>query len=293
MTQRLDFGRIWGGVVNYPAGTTFGPRELSSYELVWIIQGQSTYFVNGQSYDAPPGSIILARPGFREAYRWDPLKPTRHAYFHLDEVTFPDTWGDQAHWPIVKVMPEQDIIRPLFRFVMAQLSASRTATPIMVSSVQTLMEAFLLGPLSQQDESDPQLPVAVSRTLEFIRRTLDEQPAATVTLKQMAKAASVSPEHLCRVFREHLDMGPMETLRSFRLDRALGLIARSNLTIKEIAHRSGFASAYHFSRRFQQAYRYSPTQMRKRIAQGLPPPIHPLALRSTTLVRLARAGSPS
>ncbi len=295
MGQRLQFEHIWGGVVNYPAGTTFGPRVLGSYELVWIIQGQVVYFANGQSWDAPPGSIILARQGFHEAYQWDPLKQTRHAYFHLSGVDWPGEWGDESGWPVVRVMPDGDIVRPLFRYALGQIGSAlgRQATPALVRTMETMLGAFIQGPLGQMDESGRQLPVTVMKGLDFIRAVVDEKPDAAVTLKEIAKAASVSSEHLCRLFRDHLDMGPMETLRAYRLDRAMGMIARSNLTIKEIAHRCGFASAYHFSRRFQQAYKRSPTAMRKRIEQGHHPPYHPLVGRMSTAAALKIPGQPS
>jgi quercetin dioxygenase-like cupin family protein len=63
---RLELTYLYGGVVQYRAGETLGPRVLNDYELVLILEGQVAYRVDRHEYLAPPGSVILARPGFHE-----------------------------------------------------------------------------------------------------------------------------------------------------------------------------------------------------------------------------------
>jgi transcriptional regulator GlxA family with amidase domain len=65
----------------------------------------------------------------------------------------------------------------------------------------------------------------------------------------------------------------METAMLARLDRSLTLVARSNFGVKEIADLLGFATPYHFSRRFAQAFGVAPATLRERITQGRPTPL--------------------
>ena len=69
--QNLILKYLYGGVVHYRPGESLMPRVLKDYELVLIIEGVATYRLEGREYLARPGSFILARPGFREAYQWD------------------------------------------------------------------------------------------------------------------------------------------------------------------------------------------------------------------------------
>lgn len=91
--NRLKLTFLHGGVMQYRAGEILKPRVMRDYELVLILEGNVTYQANQRNYAAPPGCVILARPGFQESYRWDPLGPTRHAFFHFRVERMPRVAG--------------------------------------------------------------------------------------------------------------------------------------------------------------------------------------------------------
>ncbi len=70
----------------------------------------------------------------------------------------------------------------------------------------------------------------------------------------------------------------METVRLMRLERALVLLARSNLSVQEVGRLSGFSSPNHFSRSFRSVYGSPPLTVRRDLLAGQIPPASPLAL---------------
>lgn len=280
----MELAYVTGSVATYPAGATFGPRLLRDYELVWIIEGDVVYHADGADYVSPPGTMLIARPGFRDAFTWDERRETRHAFIHCHFTSMPPEWPAPAEWPVLVNLPENDIVRPLFRYVLSMCMwarQERQGPPPKPSSqlsraVETLLGALLLGPLGQFDELGRDLPEPVRRAMRFMDEKLGSDPGSKVTLSDLAKASAVSAEHLCRLFVTSLNVTPMDAMRYQRLDLAMGLVARSNLNMEQIAYRCGFASPYHFSRVFKQVYGLAPTPMRKRIEAGFPPPLTPL-----------------
>src|SRR5437773_3582903 len=79
----LLFSPVGGAIAVYPPGSTWGPRTLHDFEFVWILEGDAVWSCNGVRHEAPPGTLLLARPGTREHYRWDPAHQTRHAFVHF------------------------------------------------------------------------------------------------------------------------------------------------------------------------------------------------------------------
>src|SRR5258708_37845736 len=80
---RLRFSFNGHGLAFYPPGATFGPRTLGDFEFVWIVDGDVVWECDGLAHPAPAGTVLLARPGMRDGFRWDPKRPTRHGYVHF------------------------------------------------------------------------------------------------------------------------------------------------------------------------------------------------------------------
>lgn len=280
MSETLALTYLWGGTAEYRAGATLGPRTLDDYELVWIVTGHVTYTFDGRDFDAPPGTIILARPGFRDAFRWDPKRSTRHTFVHFAVADMPDDWPSPDRWPVLRTLAPGDAVRPLFRRVLDEWcdgSRRRQRPPRRVCRIVEALVDSLLGPAAPPDGAAA--PVTVERALDWLTRALEDEPARRISLTELAAAAAVTPKHLCRLFTHSLGLSPMETVRLMRLERSLLLLARSNLTVREVADLSGFVSPNHFSRCFRAAYGTPPSVVRRALLAGELLPASPFAER--------------
>jgi AraC-like DNA-binding protein len=279
------------GLAIYPPGATFGPRKMIDFEFVWIIEGDAQYSADSVSVPAPAGTIVLCRPNTVDAFRWDAEHRTRHGYFHFNVTSLPKNWPPLHEWPLARMPQEGDVLRPLFQHLMTW---GKNGNPLLAElSVAHMLSAFVCGEIGSAQVPRQQLPDAVERAMEFIYTRLEEEPAAEIDLTELAGEACVTPEHLCRLFKAAISRSPLETVRLARLDRAAMFLSRSNYSVGEIAGLCGFASQFHFSRRFKEAFGRSPRQLRTEIQAGGSPPIARL-LRWTPLLKdpSARTGKP-
>lgn len=266
------------GIATYPAGATFGPRLLRDYEFVWVIEGEVEYRWGQATVAAPPGSIVLCRAGATDFFRFDPHGRTCHGYFHFTILTTPADWPAPAGWPLVRPATDDDILRPLFRHLLTWAGKGNALQCEL--TIAQLLTAFVSGEIAIGDVPREALPEAVERVQAYIHERLEREPDVHLCLADLAAVAGVNREHLCRLFTAATGRSPMETVRLARLDRAATLLARSNYSIGEIAAMYGFASPFHFSRRFKEAYGRSPRDLRRGLAAGATPPT-PRLLRTT------------
>ncbi len=283
MLEELQLSRpLSRGVATYPAGATFGPRVMRDFEFVWVIEGDVEYRRDTTTVPAPPGSVLLCRPGGTDFFRWDPDRRTRHGYFHFRIASLPPGWPPREHWPSVRPPVEGDVLRPLFRQL---LTWADRGDPLLIQTTMAhMLASFVTGEIAGGDPPLERLPEAVERAWKHIHDRLEEDPSASIGLAELAGAACVSPEHLCRLFRRTIARSPVETVRLARLDRAAVLLARSNYSVAEIAAVCGFSSPFHFSRRFKEAFGRSPRELRKSLAAGATPPT-PRLLRPAPALR--------
>jgi len=257
------------GISAYPPGATFGPRVLYDFEFILIMEGDAAASYDGQKIPAPAGTILLGRPGMTDRYDWDRDRRTVLAYVHFSFDYSAPEWPPLKDWPLHRRVSNDDILRSLFRYVvgLAQTNPS-DRNELLGASVTLMLRAFLTGHSTLAPEPLGELPVAVEKALAAIRRALAHDPPEPLTLPALAQAAHVAPEHLCRLFRRHLHLAPLECAGLARLERAASLLVRSNLSVKEIADATGFGSPYHFSNKFHGIYGVPPREYRKAMRAG-------------------------
>ena len=65
------------------------------------------------------------------------------------------------------------------------------------------------------------------------------------------------------MFKQYLNMSPIDYLNSFRLEKGMELLRQTDLSITEISSACGFSSPSYFAERFLMAKGCTPTQYRR------------------------------
>ncbi|MBB5741632.1 AraC-like DNA-binding protein [Microbacterium ginsengiterrae] len=107
-----------------------------------------------------------------------------------------------------------------------------------------------------------------------VRDRIDREFARPLNVEDLARGVHMSAGHLSREFRRIYGEPPYSYLMTRRIERAMTLLRRGDLTVTEICFAVGFSSLGTFSTRFSElvgvspkAYRADPT----RSVEGIPP----------------------
>jgi AraC family transcriptional regulator len=101
----------------------------------------------------------------------------------------------------------------------------------------------------------------LNRVLEYVEAHLHLE----LSLSALAEAASMSPFHFSRAFRQSMGLSPHQYVLVQRVERAKSLLQKRELTIGEISCSAGFARQNHFARVFRQKTGLTPTEFRRRV----------------------------
>lgn len=263
------------GHATYPPGATSGPRTLRDFELIWILQGQVTWEVAGEAVAAGPGSVLLAQPGMRDRIEWDRARATRHGFAHFTLAPGGlEALGEPTSWPRIRRSGDVDALMPVLEQLIAVVQTDVPARDLLVhSSLSHALLTFVTGVTGAQPAPLDGLPEAVERALRVARERWTREGLRGPSLPELARAAGVSEGHLARLFRDAFGCGPAEVLRVTRLERAAQMLARTDMSVAEIATASGFVDPFHFSRAFKQAYGLSPRALRTGVRAGRTMPV--------------------
>lgn len=93
---------------------------------------------------------------------------------------------------------------------------------------------------------------------EFIARNYDRP----LSLQEIANAGNVSRGECCRTFQKAENISPMNYLKKVRLQKSETLLLCTDLSIQEIADRTGFDSCSYFIERFHKEKGITPKEFR-------------------------------
>lgn len=89
-----------------------------------------------------------------------------------------------------------------------------------------------------------------------------------LALEDVARAASINHSTLTKLFKDELNMTPIEYLWHHRLVVAKKFLEFTSLPIKDVASRCGFKTPQHFSRKFEETMGTNPSAFREAAVTG-------------------------
>lgn len=218
--------------------------------------------------------------------------PTSEAVAVISSCTYgsPDGWTDaralgsklgirnaelrKAFLALPKMDPER---RRLAEWIMRVMSAAVQAVRRQVELEDQLRDAgrgsrtsaaieellrntqWLPPPADKKGERDKATPMLVHVVCQLIQ----QRPDLPLTVKEVAAAARLTPNHFTSLFRKHTGQIFTEYLAEQRIARAKQMLGDLTLSIAEIAQRVGYDDAGYFARRFRQKTGVSPREWRE------------------------------
>lgn len=97
----------------------------------------------------------------------------------------------------------------------------------------------------------------------FAKRYIDQFYVNDITQPEIADAAGITPQHLCRLFKSNIHMTPVRYLNEIRIGQAQILLRKTSLSIVQIGEKVGFATPHYFSSTFKRICGNTPSQYRE------------------------------
>jgi AraC-like DNA-binding protein len=136
--------------------------------------------------------------------------------------------------------------------------------------------------------------------LRRVRDRIDREYGEPLNVEALARDVGMSAGHLSRQFRAAYGESPYSYLMTRRIERAMALLRRGDLSVTDVCFTVGCSSLGTFSTRFTELVGMPPSTYRREAAgdmAGIPPCVakrvsRPVRRRATTPVRNREARAP-
>jgi len=103
----------------------------------------------------------------------------------------------------------------------------------------------------------------MTRTLKTIHETYHEH----LDVQTLAKNEDMSPSSFHTHFKKVTSLTPLQYIKKIRLNKAMDLLSKENMQVKETAHAIGYESSFHFSKDFKRYYGIPPKEVKPNLGQ--------------------------
>ncbi|MEV5002133.1 helix-turn-helix transcriptional regulator [Nocardioides sp. LML1-1-1.1] len=119
---------------------------------------------------------------------------------------------------------------------------------------------------------------------------MDREYAAPLDVDALARDVHLSSGYLSREFKKAYGEPPYSYLMTRRIERAMALLRRGDLSVTEVCFEVGFSSLGTFSTRFTELVGVSPSAYREEVAAGGEGLVEPPSCETKKVTRPLRRG---
>jgi AraC-like DNA-binding protein len=226
--------------------------------LLMFFYSESCVAIKGGQTELPPNSLMLWTPGMPQSYG-HPRKAWNHAWMAFDGT---DARRILRHAALAPGQPRSGDSSAV-EFYLNGMYREMSDRALPDSRILANLFENWMREINRQ-ASAPAETRPVPQDFRALRRYLHERFDQPMTLDELAERMHVSRWHLCRAFKRHFGQTPMECLQAVRMQHAALFLRDVNLSVQEVARRSGYEDLFHFSKQFKKHYGVSPRAMRKK-----------------------------
>ncbi|MEH1802516.1 MAG: AraC family transcriptional regulator [Nostoc sp.] len=162
-----------------------------------------------------------------------------------------------------RFMSQQDVlIQGIFSTLRDELESGKIGGDLLIDSFKTTLAIHLLRNYCTTQPKLSSYANGLSQAiLKQVTEYIHEHLHQDLKLADLSAIAQLSPYHFLRLFKQRMGITPHQYILQRRIEKAKHLLKHSNLSIAEIAMRTGFCDQSHLTRCFKHIVGITPKQL--------------------------------
>lgn len=277
-------------VNNYEPVCSYVEREriIFDYEFMYVMEGSTDLYYDGKKYILNKSDLFYLRPGVKNHMVVDYDKHFRTHCIHFDWVRLGPKYDFTAEEyymhsvlspdhnekeKLLKMRPNKEPIdfdipthikgipfhklAPLFERSYYMYTCKTEVSEIRLQSVFLEIIAELMEMLGKRNETKMVHPKII-QAIEYIKSDY----SSNITAPKLAEKYGLSPKYFGTIFKEATGKSISEFVLLHRIYAAKEMLIGTDMSIEEIAEKTGFHNQFYFSKCFKNTERLAPSVYR-------------------------------
>lgn len=231
-------------------------KGLISHQILFTVEGEGKIEIDGKEYCAKAGSMFYVASGIPHKYypvenEWT----TKWMVFrgdYLDELMATMGFGQYMFGYTEELEALEKIHERIFALAEGSGNGDEKCSQLIYQYIMLLHQLFA-------ETKVKEIGSFIDEALLYMENHYMED----ITLQKLCEISGVSKQYFCRIFKEKMDMRPLEYLARKRVSKAKVMLYNSDKSILEIGKSVGYHDPTYFGVVFKKYEGISPTMYRK------------------------------
>ncbi|MED3793448.1 AraC family transcriptional regulator [Niallia alba] len=245
-------------------------HKHSFFEVCYVVAGEGVYIDNNCSYLLQENTLFLSKPEVPHQIKSEKGLSLLYVAFELIESDSTECWiemMEKAKTSSHVYLHDKEEMEIALLWKTLLIHATRQDNEWLEKYLSNM--AFLLiesilqyfVPSFPKNDSKPEYEMS-SELLTEAQLYINDNLANSLKLTDVARHLHISGRHLSRLFVSELGLSFSKYVQNERIKKAIYLLKKSNLSIKEISDETGFINVHYFTRVFSLTMQTSPGRFR-------------------------------
>lgn len=229
----------------------------------WVLEGECFLSIDSENYIVRPGQLAYLPKGKMRTY----THISEH--FSMYEMAFSVKSGDEDIMSILGLSEQNfvvDIPNPEEMTALFEDSnlIEFTKNPLHdLGWSANILKIIKIYAEERQKISDKNISI-FKPVLEYMSNNIEKQ----IKIEDLASLVYMQPTYFIKKFNEAYGLPPIGYLNRMRIYKAMGMLAGTNISVEEIAKKTGFSDTSYFARVFKKQCKLTPSEYRAEFKKG-------------------------
>lgn len=245
------------------------------YELYYLFSGERYYFIEDKTYHIKTGSLVLIKPnvihgtisyskvGFDRILICFKKKFLAEILPILSDTDIFKCFNEGIH-----VIPLESDVQNYIEFsinnILKEYNEAKTGWESYIKFALSQLILYISRHVKRPDSYEPIYINSTHKIISEITAYINNNFNEDITLNAVSDMFHISPCYCSRTFKKLVGFSFSEYINNVRIKEARKLLAKTDMSVSEIAYQIGFNSSTHFGRIFKNIVGISPLEYRKR-----------------------------
>lgn len=241
-----------------PAGTTYPLHWHDFIEFEIILSGRAKHIYNDKEYIIDAGSAYMMC--YYDFHELTAETDVVLYHMHFDKNVLNPTIAQLLDYNKFHCHFEENEAKRITYKINELLEEANSQDSFQSIIVENIINELVIAIIRKcTNKAIQPAPLPIQRAIAY----LNEHFLEKITLEELAKNLSFSPDYIGKLFKQQIGCSFNEYLNTMRLKYACNLLRSSNLSIKEISDASGYRSIEYFMYVFKRKMMMTPGEYRK------------------------------